>query len=319
ILDYKNIALKKDAINNNKPKIKKKRKKNKKQPQQVNGNDTQNKKVVKMTSMPQHDQTKGLKRKNETSTEVQEQLDMDQHLQEVWKEYGNSVQKRKEENTLKQRMMNLLNPSRFRYMNEVLNNNTSTESKKLFQKNPKSFINYHETYKLQTVRWALNPLDVIIDSINKMPKNYIIADFGCGDATLAESIQQKTHSFDFVSLNDRVIACDMAHTPLLRDSVHVVVFCLSLMGSNLSDYILEANRVLKKDGILKIAEVESRFDNIDEFIKLLKIYGFSNTWKDLSKNLFYFLDFQKIQDITTTSKKNKLPKITLKSCLYKKR
>lgn len=70
-------------------------------------------------------------------------------------------------------------------------------------------------------------------------------------------------------------------------------------------------------GILKIAEIESRFDYIEDFIKLLNDYGFVNTWKDLSQNLFYFLDFKKVKDITTN--RSKLPMITLKSCLYKKR
>lgn len=326
---HKNVTVKKEAINNNKPKIKK-RKKNKKQLQQNHGNDQtkgleRKGAIKKKYNNPPYETQKPKKIEentvnDETSTKTKEQFDMNQYVQETNDELFRSFDKEdKKKLTLRQRMMELLKPSRFRYMNEVLNNNTSTQSKELFQKDPKSFINYHETYKLQIVRWALNPLDIIIDSIKKMPKNYIIADFGCGDATLAESIQQTTHSFDFVSMNDKVTACDMAHTPLLTSSVHVVVFCLSLMGSNLSDYILEANRVLKKDGILKIAEVESRFDNIDEFIKLLKIYGFSNTWKDLSKNLFYFLDFKKIKDITTNSNRNKLPKITLKSCLYKKR
>jgi ribosomal RNA-processing protein 8 len=37
----------------------------------------------------------------------------------------------------------------------------------------------------------------------------------------------------------------MAHTPLEPQSVDIAVFCLSLMGTNLRDYIREANRVLK--------------------------------------------------------------------------
>lgn len=53
------------------------------------------------------------------------------------------------------------------------------------------------------------------------------------------------HSFDFIAANDHVIACDMAHVPLKSGSVDVAVFCLSLMGTNLRDYFLEANRVLK--------------------------------------------------------------------------
>lgn len=80
---------------------------------------------------------------------------------------------------------------------------------------------------------------------DRRPIDNIIADFGCGEARLAASIPHKVHSFDFLPINDRITACDMAHTQLLTDSIHVVVFCLSLMGTNLNDYIIEANRVLK--------------------------------------------------------------------------
>lgn len=73
----------------------------------------------------------------------------------------------------------------------------------------------------------------------------MIADFGCGDARLASSLPNTVHSFDLVALNDKVTACDMAHTPLKDSSIDVAVFCLSLMGTNLNDYLLEANRVLK--------------------------------------------------------------------------
>lgn len=77
------------------------------------------------------------------------------------------------------------------------------------------------------------------------PLNYIVADFGCGEARLAESVSQKCYSFDLVATNKKVIACNMAHTPLSPESVNVAVFCLSLMGTNLKDFLLEANRVLK--------------------------------------------------------------------------
>ncbi|KAI5643582.1 putative methyltransferase domain-containing protein [Phthorimaea operculella] len=42
-----------------------------------------------------------------------------------------------------------------------------------------------------------------------------------------------------------VVECDMAQTPLLRESMDVVVYCLALMGTELTQYLLEANRVLK--------------------------------------------------------------------------
>ncbi|XP_043584438.1 ribosomal RNA-processing protein 8 [Bombus pyrosoma] len=230
-------------------------------------------------------------------------------------------QKKKEINmkpqSLRQRMMTKLKASRFRYLNETLYNNESSESKKYFKNDPDAFKAYHEGYKQQVDQWPVNPLDIVIASVKKVPKEYIVADFGCGEARLATEVPHKVHSFDFVSLNENVTACDVAHTNLLTSSVNVVVFCLSLMGTNLKDYIIEANRVLKKGGILKIAEVESRFEQVKDFIEAINSYGFKIIWKDLSHNLFYFLDFEKEKDIK--GKRNNLPPITLKPCLYKKR
>nr|CAD7569513.1 unnamed protein product [Timema californicum] len=142
------------------------------------------------------------------------------------------------------------------------------------------------------------------------------ADFGCGDARLSKLLPNVVHSFDVVGLTEDVTVCDMAHTPLPSDSVDVAVFCLSLMGTNLVDYIMEANRVLKQDGILKIAEVESRFDNIDNFINHLQKFGFTKLHKDVSHDLFCFMDFKKK---SVPGKKNKLPVINLRPCFYKKR
>jgi hypothetical protein len=51
--------------------------------------------------------------------------------------------------------------------------------------------------------------------------------------------------------------CDMANVPLKSKTVDVAVFCLSLMGTNLADFLREAHRALKDVGILKIAEVRS--------------------------------------------------------------
>lgn len=73
----------------------------------------------------------------------------------------------------------------------------------------------------------------------------MIADFGCGEAKLAQSVKQTVHSFDLVALNGLVKACDMSSVPLKSNTVDVAVFCLSLMGTNLKDYLVEANRVLK--------------------------------------------------------------------------
>ena len=74
--------------------------------------------------------------------------------------------------------------------------------------------------------------------------------------------------FFLVSLAPGVVQCDMSRVPLKNESVDVVVFCLSLMGTNIKDFLQEAARILKHQGILKIAELESRFQGEEEnFIK----------------------------------------------------
>lgn len=73
----------------------------------------------------------------------------------------------------------------------------------------------------------------------------MVADFGCGEARLAKEVKNKVHSFDFVAANDLVVKCDMKNVPLNSGSIDIAVFCLSLMGTNIVDFLCEAHRVLK--------------------------------------------------------------------------
>jgi len=66
-------------------------------------------------------------------------------------------------------------------------------------------------------------------------------------------------SFDLIAMTPIVTACNIAHVPLEADSIDVAVFCLSLMGTDWPDFIREGHRVLKQGKLLKIAEVQSRF------------------------------------------------------------
>lgn len=77
------------------------------------------------------------------------------------------------------------------------------------------------------------------------PSNLVIADFGCGEAKLAQSVKNKVHSFDLVAVNDHVVQCDMKNVPLESQTIDMVVFCLSLMGTNAVEFLCEAHRVLK--------------------------------------------------------------------------
>ncbi len=136
---------------------------------------------------------------------------------------------------------------------------------RLFDKT--SLLQYHDGFASQVKRWPVNPLDIIIKRIKSLPQECVVADFGCGEAVLAASVPQKTHSFDLVAANSRITVADSANVPLEDSSVDVAVFCLSLMGTNYFDFVLEARRVLRRGGLLFVAEVTSRFDTQDEDTK----------------------------------------------------
>jgi ribosomal RNA-processing protein 8 len=146
---------------------------------------------------------------------------------------------------LKDKLVDKLKGSRFRYLNELMYSSKGSDAVKLFKEDPAAFTAYHEGYRHQISKWPMNPLQRIIKSFKKLPKNHVVADFGCGDAMLSKSIPNTVHSLDLVAVEDGVIECDMAKTPLDSNSVDVVVYCLSLMGTNLNDFFAEANRVLK--------------------------------------------------------------------------
>lgn len=174
-------------------------------------------------------------------------------------------------------------------------------------------------------RWPDPPLDEIIAYIRKRSGNLVIVDMGCGDARLARTLKS-THpnisSFDFVALNEHVQVCDIAHTPMKSNSVDIVIFCLSLMGTNLTDFIHEAHRILRLRGTMKIVEIASRFENQPQkFVRKIEAMGFqcskTNSMEEKCKapsKYFYTFDFVKTAE-TITSKAT----VTLAPCLHKKR
>ena len=117
-------------------------------------------------------------------------------------------------------------------------------------------------------------------------KDYVIGDFGCGEALLAEKLDGicTVHSFDHISSKDHVTDCDLSDVPLEDEELDVAVFSLSLMGRNFTDYIKEAHRTLKLDGRLHIYEATSRFKDVESFKSGLSSLGFgqvsvNNEWK----------------------------------------
>ena len=91
-----------------------------------------------------------------------------------------------------------------------------------------------------------------------------------GEAKISEGFGERVYSFDFIPINDKVTECNMKSVPLENESLDVVIFSLSLMGRNWTEYLSEAKRCLATIGYLIIAEttksLSSRLSNLREVI-----------------------------------------------------
>ncbi|KAM4845157.1 ribosomal RNA-processing protein 8 isoform 2-T2 [Thomomys bottae] len=219
---------------------------------------------------------------------------------------------------LRVRMTQRLDGARFRYLNEQLYSRPSSAAVRLFQEDPEAFLLYHRGFQSQVKKWPLHPVDRIAKDLRQRPASLVVADFGCGDCRLASSIRNPVHCFDLASLDPRVTVCDMAQVPLEDESVDVAVFCLSLMGTNIRDFLEEANRVLKPGGLLKVAEVSSRFEDVRAFLRAVTKLGFKILYKDLTNSHFFLFDFEKTGP-PQVGPKAQLAGLKLQPCLYKRR
>lgn len=172
----------------------------------------------------------------------------------------------------------------FSQMNRRWNQSKSTTTQERLQENPEEWEHYHTLYREARKDWDIVPYEEMIKWFMQR-SDYVIGDFGCGEAKIAEALADKhtVHSFDHIAINEDVIAGDMVHVPLEDESLDAAIFCLSLMGTNIIDYILEAFRTLKLDGHLHIIESTSRFTNKEEFVKQLRKFGFMVSMNDMWK------------------------------------
>ena len=222
--------------------------------------------------------------------------------------------------SLQQKFSKKLEGARFRIINEQLYTSRGCDAFAAFQEEPAQFEIYHTGFREQCSYWPYNPLDGIIKWISTKHKKAVVADMGCGDARLAASVPNTVHSFDLVSNNPRVVACDIADVPLKDQSVDIVVFCLALMGTNIADFVREAHRILKPHGIMRVAEVRSRFDgdgiSIKKFTKFLKRAGFDIEPHDIGEinKMFFEVECHKTDRQSFIAQD-----FTAKPCVYKKR
>ena len=117
---------------------------------------------------------------------------------------------------------------------------------------------------------------------------------GCGDAYLARTLKDyKIHSFDLVKYNENITVSDIKNVPLKKESVDVVVFCLSLMGKNFVEFLSEARRILKPEGILFVCEISSRIVSKKSFLQIFGLLDYKLSKAKDIHNYFQLFVFRK--------------------------
>jgi SAM-dependent methyltransferase len=214
--------------------------------------------------------------------------------------------------TLQRTMARKLAGAEFRWLNEKLYTTPSQESFSLFQSRPDMFHAYHVGFRSQVEAWPANPVDGFIRLLRTYPTTTRVADLGCGDGKLGTELADHltVHSFDLVSPHPGVVACDIAALPLTPGSVDVVVFCLSLMGTNFLDFLREAHRILRAGGELHIAEVISRFPDVEAFTAALCALGFQLCGGvDRSNKMFVRFHLRKLGEVDGAGPRKRSSKV----------
>ena len=236
--------------------------------------------------------------------------------------------------TLQSSMLASLHGARFRAINERLYTHDSRDARAFMLDEPQLFDEYHEGFRQQVRKWPINPVDRIVElllgTVRKKGASHtvraaqipgaLVVDVGAGEASLAKKLSAHARhvlSYDLVDTPDGwvrgVDAAMVGALPLpgvnaalgLAWDGHdttgpamadIVVFCLSLMGTNWVDMLAEAWRILRLQGELLIAEVSSRLGSdgaTRSFTELVRALGFDLDWEDTSNTHFVLFKFSK--------------------------
>jgi len=178
----------------------------------------------------------------------------------------------------------------FSEMNKKWNTSNSKTTHKNLKEDKAEWLKYHELYSKARKNWDDIPYKVIANKIKNRPE-WIVGDFGCGENLLSKEITNKVFSFDHIAIDETVTSCDLCKVPLKDEILDVVVFSLSLMGTNYTEYFKEAYRTLKTYGSLLISEPSTRWEDKEENLKeMLEEAGFKIIGDIKHSDRFIYVD-----------------------------
>ena len=177
----------------------------------------------------------------------------------------------------------------FREMNRLWSVRNSTTNRERLLDHPEEWYQYHTLYREARQDWDEIPYEVIGEKISKRP-DWIVGDFGCGENLLSKNIPNKVHAFDHISIDETVVSCDISNVPLEDNTLDVVVFSLSLMGTNYKDYLEEGYRTLRPFGMIMVCEPKGTWEeNPTELLDILKGIGFTANIERVTDKFIYIV------------------------------
>lgn len=164
----------------------------------------------------------------------------------------------------------------FAKLNARWNRAKSSTTHDRLQENQEEWYHYHTEFAEKEKSWEIIPREEIITELPRVvAPGGVIIDYGCGQAGIKTAISDsyKVISLDHVAIDNDVIECDMADSPVVDSSVDAAIFSLSLMGYNIKDYIDDAYRTLRIGGQLFVYHPAKGNDR-EKFVKGLSENGF---------------------------------------------
>ena len=95
----------------------------------------------------------------------------------------------------------------FSTMNARINSSYSQTTHLRFQENSEEWFLYHTLYREARSTWPEVPFKIFAEWLKRRP-DWVVGDFGCGEAELARLVPNKVYSFDHVAVNASVIVCE---------------------------------------------------------------------------------------------------------------
>jgi len=182
----------------------------------------------------------------------------------------------------------------FEKFNQRINTEKSETTHLRLNENPEEWLEYHRQYREARKDWTVIPFEYWISRLKQLSPRLEIGDFGCGEAKIQEELGNRVHSFDHVTINENVTSCDVSSVPLDDGSLDVIVFSLSLMGKNWSDYIKEANRCLPTNGFVFISETTNALKGrLDSLKQTLQENNFE-VYEEFENGNFTFIEARKL-------------------------